>query len=107
MTAQNSGLLRVTVILFASILMQTMPLAAADLPLPTPAPAWNWMGFYLGGSLGAAAGMSTFSDPYGASVFGDQVRTTSLLAGLQLGYNWQVAPRWVVGIQGDASYLDN
>ena len=31
----------------------------------------------------------------------------AFLAGLQLGYNWQVATRWVVGIQGDASYLDS
>jgi opacity protein-like surface antigen len=107
MTAQNSGLLRVTVILFVSILMQTMPLAAADLPLPTPAPAWTWSGFYIGGSAGAAAGTSTFSDPLGPSVFGDKVNTAAFLAGLQVGYNWQVAPRWIVGLQADASYLDS
>ena len=107
MTAQNSGLLRVTVILFATILMQTMPLAAADLALPTPAPAWTWSGFYIGGSVGAAAGTSTFSDPLGPSVFGDKVNTAAFLAGLQVGYNWQVAPRWIVGLQADASYLDS
>ena len=27
--------------------------------------------------------------------------------GLQAGYNWQAAPRWVLGIQADASYLDS
>ena len=41
------------------------------------------------------------------SVFGDKVNTSAFLAGLQLGYNWQVAPRWVVGVQGDVSYLDS
>src|SRR5262249_41625162 len=36
-----------------------------------------------------------------------KVSTTAFLAGLQLGYNWQVAPRWIVGLQGDVRYLDS
>ena len=80
---------------------------AADLPPPRPLPAWTWSGFYVGGSAGAAAGATTFSDPSGASVFGDKVNTAAFLAGLQLGYNWQVAPRWVVGLEADASILDS
>jgi len=103
--AHSKNLLRATFIV--SALMPATLAAAADLPLLPLAPAWTWTGFYVGGSLGAAAGTSTFSDPEGPSVFGDKVSTTSLLAGLQLGYNWQVAPRWVVGVQGDASYLDS
>lgn len=104
MNAHNKHLLRVALI--ASIFM---PVASA-LPPATPAvaaPAWSWSGFYLGGSAGAAAGTATFSDPEGPSVFGDKVNTAAFLAGLQLGYNWQVAPRWVVGLQADASYLDS
>jgi opacity protein-like surface antigen len=87
--------------------MPSTPAIAADLPLPPRAPAWSWSGFYLGGSAGAAAGTATFSDPLGPSVFGDKVNTAAFLAGLQAGYNWQVAPRWVVGVQADASYLDS
>jgi len=105
MYANNKHLLRATLIV--SALMPAALAAAADLPLPPRAPAWSWSGFYLGGSAGAAAGTATFSDPEGPSVFGDKVNTAASLAGLQLGYNWQVAPRWVVGLQADASYLDS
>ena len=105
MNAKNSGLLPVTVILFA--VMQTIPVAASDLAPSTFAPAWTWSGFYIGGSLGAATGAATFSDPYGPSIFGDRITTAGTLAGLQLGYNWQVAPRWLVGVQADAGYLNS
>ena len=45
--------------------------------------------------------------PHGPSVFGDKVNTSGFLAGLQLGYNWQVSPRWVAGVLADLSYLDS
>ena len=105
MYAHNKHLLRATLIV--SALMPATLAAAADLPLPPRTPAWSWSGLYFGGSAGAAAGTATFSDPEGPSVFGDKVNTAAFLAGLQLGYNWQVAPRWVVGLQADASYLDS
>jgi opacity protein-like surface antigen/outer membrane protease len=93
--------------LIASSLIPASAAVAADLPIPPRAPGWSWTGFYLGGSAGAAAGAATFSDPQGPSVFGDKVNTAAFLAGLQLGYNWQVAPRWVLGVQGDLSFLDS
>ena len=105
MNAHNRHLLRATFIVSA-----LMPLAlatAADLPLPPAAPAWTWSGFYIGGSVGTAAGTATFSDPYGPSIFGDKVTTAGFLAGLQLGYNRQLAPRWVVGVVADTSYFDS
>ena len=104
MNTHNKHLLRATFIV--SALMPVALASAADLPLPPAAPAWTWSGFYIGGSVGTAAGTAEFSDPYGPSIFGDKVTTAGFLAGLQLGYNWQVAPRWVVGLQADASYLD-
>ena len=90
-----------------SVLMPGTLAAAADLPLPPPLPAWTWSGFYVGGQIGAFGGTSTFSDPDGPSVFGDKVNTSGFLAGLQLGYNWQVSPRWVAGVLADLSYLDS
>jgi len=104
MNAHNKHLLRATFIV--SALMPVALATAADLPLRPAAPAWTWSGFYIGGSVGTAAGTTTFSDPYGPSIFGDKVTTAGFLSGLQLGSNWQVAPRWVVGLQADASYLD-
>jgi opacity protein-like surface antigen len=105
MNAHNKHLLRATFIV--SALMPVALATAADLQLPPAAPAWTWSGFYIGGSVGAAAGTATFSDPHGPSIFGDNVTTAGFLAGLQLGYNWQVAPRWVVGVVADTSYLDS
>ena len=103
--AHSKNLLRATFIV--SALMPATLAAAADLPLPPACTGLDVDGLLLGGSAGAAAGTATFSDPLGPSVFGDKVNTAALLAGLQLGYNWQVAPRWVVGLQADASYLDS
>jgi opacity protein-like surface antigen/outer membrane protease len=81
---------------------------AADLPVkaPPPAPAvWSWTGFYVGGHVGGLVGTSTFSNPYGSSVFGGTVTTPGFLSGLQIGYNWTVAPRWVLGLEADGDYL--
>jgi opacity protein-like surface antigen len=105
MNVRNSPLLWTTLV--ASALMPATLAAAADLPLAQPAPASSWSGFYLGGQIGAFGGASTLSDPVGPSVFGDRVNTSGFLAGLVAGYNLQVAPRWVVGVLADLSYLDS
>lgn len=84
----------------------SLPVSAAD-QVPSPRPAAPlWSGFYAGAHVGAAGGTASFSDPFGPSLFGDNVTTPAFLAGLQLGYNWRLAPRWVAGIEADASYLD-
>ena len=91
-------------------LVEIAPVNAADLPLApakTAVPTWSWQGFYVGGHLGALAGTTTFSDPYGPSLFGDKVTTPGFLAGAQLGYNWLVAPRWIVGLETAVSALDS
>jgi opacity protein-like surface antigen len=91
------------------MLSQVASVNAADLPLAPgiTAPPWSWAGFYVGGQTGAFGGTSTFSDPYGPSVFGDKVTTNGFLAGLQLGYDWQVAPRWIFGVVADTNYVDS
>ncbi len=66
---------------------------------------WNWSGFYLGAHAGAGRGVASFSNPYGSPVYGDDVTTDAFLAGLQGGYNWIVAPKWLVGVEANASIL--
>ncbi len=71
-----------------------------------PRPAWFWTGFYGGVHVGATAGTANFADPFGSSIFGDNVTTPGFLAGGQIGYNWQ-APKsnWVLGFEAGASWL--
>src|ERR1700677_461058 len=75
-------------------------------PPPLPAPVWDWTGGYAGVHVGGLWGETNFSDPLGASVFGDKVATPGFLGGVQTGYNWQ-APhtRWVFGVEADLSGL--
>jgi outer membrane immunogenic protein len=102
--------------------------SAADLPVKAPPPApeiWSWSGFYVGANLGAAVGDETrftytmpfttagnsfltcaaFSPTFAptSGLFGtstDCSRQTSFLAGLQIGYNWQIA-NFVLGFEAD------
>jgi outer membrane immunogenic protein len=76
---------------------------AADLsrrpPPPIIAPVSPWTGFYIGAHVGGVAVSETVdqvgnTDPNGA------------LGGLQAGYNWQVAPLWLIGIEGDFSWTN-
>ncbi|MDX8494209.1 outer membrane beta-barrel protein [Mesorhizobium sp. VK22B] len=69
-----------------------------------PGPAvWDWTGGYIGVHGGGGYGGTSFSDPYGPSIYGDVVSTPVFLAGGQLGYNWQ-RDRLVFGAELDASY---
>jgi opacity protein-like surface antigen len=79
---------------------------AIPVPPPLPAPVWNWTGGYAGLHAGALWGDTHFYDPFGPSIYGDEVPTPGYLGGIQAGYNWQ-APhsRWVFGIEADGSLL--
>jgi outer membrane immunogenic protein len=73
----------------------TVAASAADLrpaykaPAPVAAPYnYSWSGFYIGGHAGV--GWSEGDD-------------SGFVGGGQIGYNWQFAPNWVIGIEGDFS----
>jgi outer membrane immunogenic protein len=104
-----------------------VPALAADLPtkapvykaVPAAAPMFNWSGFYVGGNIGWAWGKSTgsFADP-GDIAFANcgpcfapgftspnvDLSKSGFLGGLQSGYNWQLAPTWLVGVEGDITW---
>lgn len=65
----------------------------------------DWTGFYLGGHLGLLFSTTSFTDPVGPSIYGGSVAAGGALAGFQAGYNRQVAPQWVLGIEGEYSFL--
>jgi len=73
--------------------------AAADLsrrPPPPLMPVYTWNGFYLGGFVGGVTSRESFDvaspDPSG------------VLGGVQAGYNYQVAPNWLIGIEGELGW---
>ncbi|UFW51491.1 MULTISPECIES: outer membrane beta-barrel protein [Bradyrhizobium] len=70
--------------------------------LKPPQGVWNWSGGYIGGHAGGGYGRTSFSNPYGPSIYGGIVDTPAFLAGGQIGYNWQ-NNSWVFGIELDAS----
>jgi outer membrane immunogenic protein len=64
------------------------------------APLYNWTGFYIGGHVGGAfSGSDNFSGP----VLSDT--SARLLGGFQAGADYQFAPNWVVGAEGQYSWL--
>jgi len=72
----------------------------------------NWKGIFVGGHLGGAWGKSNWSDPFGSTPatlglinmagFGDRIRSTGPLGGLDLNLNWQ-SGQLVYGIGGSFS----
>jgi len=76
---------------------------------PPPLPqASRWSGFYVGGHLGGGwqgSDSLTVTDFTGQGFFSPTTFGNSaqgrFLGGAQVGYNWQFASRWVVGIEGD------
>jgi outer membrane immunogenic protein len=105
-------------------------------PLPPPAPAFSWTGFYVGAHLGGAWGTteSTLknvsatecrevyisygeyegknevrcdSDSFGGLLIPiSQTQSNGFLGGVQAGYNFQVAPWLVLGVEAQFSWTD-
>jgi outer membrane immunogenic protein len=108
-TKQMKKFLLGTVALVA--LGATVPALAADLGARAPytkapvyaAPIYNWTGFYIGGHIGGAFssdnnfnGLTTGNNSNGR-----------FLGGVQAGADYQFAPNWVAGIEGQYSWLAN
>lgn len=82
---------------------------AADLPArmhtkappPVPAPIYNWTGLYIGGHLGGA--FPSDSNFNGLTAGSNQ--DGRFLGGVQAGYDWQFTPNWVLGVEGQYSWL--
>jgi outer membrane immunogenic protein len=70
-----------------------------------PLPQTNWNGFYIAGVYGIGVS-STRGTGLDGGVGGELGNNGSgFMGGGQVGWNWTIAPRWVVGLEGDVSYL--
>jgi outer membrane immunogenic protein len=90
---------------------------AADLPVKAPAAPivvpHSWTGFYVGANIGGGWGNRDVSfsaiDPLLRDFFAFQdgapapisFRTSGVIGGLQLGYNWQFSRNWLAGFETD------
>ena len=115
---------RIVAGLFAASLVLASQAFAADMavkapPPPPAAPAPSWTGFYVGGEIGGAWSDPHLSyvgnDPTAQAVvlsgitgfpgqqplFANSFRMSGVTGGLEAGYNWQVDPKWLVGIETD------
>jgi len=109
-------------LLATTILTLAGPALAADLgrrmpvkappPVVAPVPYFSWTGCYLGGHAGAGWGRKDFSEPDTEDNFGPpggviRVDTgAGFLGGGQIGCDYQFAPNWVLGIEGDFAWAD-
>jgi outer membrane immunogenic protein len=74
-------------------------------PIYVP-PPFGWTGFYLGGNIGGAWTNRDVSDTFLGANFNDEKNNGVFIAGVQLGYNWQVS-NFVVGIEADFDGAEN
>lgn len=99
-------------ILFATAALATLGIAApalgADLASAPyykapayPAPIYNWTGFYIGGHIG---GVFSSDNNFSGLTTGNN-SNGRFLGGVQGGADWQFAPNWVLGAQGEYSWL--
>jgi opacity protein-like surface antigen len=81
-----------------------MPTKAPVKALPVAARYVNWTGFYIG----AHGGVGYDRDTIGFVGSNESAGThfSGMLGGGQVGYNYQLANKFVIGVEGDASWAD-
>lgn len=95
-------------VLAGAVVMSAVASAApANSTAPEVAAPINWTGFYVGGDIGGLArhghGTSDFfqESETAHTIQGQSLNSSSGVAGVHVGFNWQFAPSWVAGIEGD------
>ncbi|HUZ32706.1 MAG TPA: outer membrane beta-barrel protein [Xanthobacteraceae bacterium] len=80
--------------------------ARAELLPPAPPAVVNWTGFYLGGDVGAIFNDARFVRP-GSGLQEISIGTIDgrPTYGMYGGFNYQLSPWWVVGIEGNLNWL--
>jgi opacity protein-like surface antigen len=96
--AGNAGLrYQFTPEMIASVMPTKAPVKARGVYIPPT----NWTGFYVGGFLGAAYGNTDVRFVGDPNNTGNNPRVAGGLGGGEIGYNYQTANHWVVGVEAD------
>ncbi len=78
---------------------------AVKAPMSAPAPAFSWTGFYIGGDVGGVwAHQSVSDDPCATcNTFpaSGTLNGSGVAGGIYAGYNFMIAPTWLLGIEAD------
>jgi outer membrane immunogenic protein len=105
--------MRKLILAAAMIIGSTAAASAADMRMPTKAPimaapVFSWSGFYIGGHAGYGWGDTDARwDPlpspaaFNADPVARNLKGAGFVGGVHLGYNWQFAPQWLLGIEAD------
>ena len=79
-----------------------------------PVEVFTWTGGYIGGYVGGAFGANDAVtgvpvNGAGAPIFASPAASynysSSVIGGYTSGYNWQFAPNWVIGYEGETGYI--
>jgi outer membrane immunogenic protein len=122
------GALMKTLLIAAAAVLAATAAQAADMPARSIAkaaplaPAYSWTGFYAGVNagygwgdqkVGFAAGDQLIQNqtsgpgfPPGTQIPSAASNMRGATGGIQAGYNFQVAPHWVAGLEADFNGLD-
>jgi len=90
-------------------------------PVALPVPVWTWTGFYVGinggwiesnnntltnvGTDAGPGGLGSLVNAGAIPIALTGFRNSGGMVGGTAGYNWQVNPNWVVGIEGDIDWV--
>ena len=88
---------------FASVVSAAdLPTKAPGYKAPLPALAYNWTGFYIGLNAGGSIGRDPTTQSRESFQFASfTMSPAGFVGGGQIGYNWQFAPNWLIGLEGD------
>ncbi|MBN8940831.1 MAG: porin family protein [Rhizobiales bacterium] len=104
--------MRRTILASVSLLALSVGSQAADLgvprmPVAVMAQSYNWTGAYAGALAGVGIGFNHWTDVNGWYNTAGQSYNSSpvgIALGLFAGYNWQVSPNFLVGVEADITY---
>ncbi len=77
------------------------PVYKAPYAPPPPLPVYTWTGFYIGANGGFGGNSVNYSDTIAGVTGNTSLNSSGFLGGGQVGFNWQAAPLWVIGVESD------